>query len=75
MVLIHLRVGRSLFAIPRRPSRESDAPEDYCLFLKVNALNGRGLHLVSQEQAFRFGRKYRADLLPTTLSESRYISS
>ena len=55
MVLIHLRVGRSLFAIPRRPSRESDAPEDYCLFLKVNALNGRGLHLVSQEQAFRFG--------------------
>lgn len=47
MVLIHLGVGLSLYVISRRASRELDAPEDYCLFSKVNALNGRGLHLVS----------------------------
>ena len=42
MVLLHFRVGLSLYVIQNRHYKNKKAPEDYHLLLKVNTLNGHG---------------------------------
>lgn len=34
MVMLHLRVGRTLYVIPKRVSRELEGPKIYCLLSK-----------------------------------------
>ena len=77
VVLLHLRVGLSLYVIPKCASQALEGSHRQLPPLKVNSLNGCGLHLISPEGkplcSHMVGWKYLVTWIPPLWLSAPYL--